>query len=50
MNTNVRAQTFDEKVAEDFMFFLASFKENFDALKSDREKEICQVNKKKNKL
>ncbi|VVC37441.1 Hypothetical protein CINCED_3A006598 [Cinara cedri] len=32
----------DEKVEEDFVFFLDHFQESFDSLKSERDKEICQ--------
>jgi hypothetical protein len=33
----------DEKVNEDYLFFLEYFKESFDGLKSEAEKEICNV-------
>lgn len=36
-------QNFDEKVQEDFLFYLEHFKEAFDGLKSDCDKEICKV-------
>lgn len=36
-------QNFDEKVQEDFLFYLEYFKEAFDGLKSDCDKEICKV-------
>lgn len=41
---NKTVLTFQEKIDEDFLFFLEHFKESYDALKSDCEKEICQVN------
>jgi len=36
-------QTIEEKVEEDFLFFLEHFKEAFDTLKSESDKEICKV-------
>lgn len=36
-------QNFDEKVQEDFLFYLEHFKEAFDGLKSEIDKEICKV-------
>lgn len=36
-------QTFEEKVEEDFLFFLEHYREAFETLKSEGEKEICKV-------
>lgn len=36
-------QDFNEKVEEDFLFFLEHYKEAFDGLKSESDKEICKV-------
>jgi hypothetical protein len=33
----------DVKVDEDYLFFLEYFKESFDGLKSEADKEICNV-------
>lgn len=35
--------TIDEKISEDFLYFLSFFKESFDTLKRDSQKEICKV-------
>jgi len=37
-------QNFDEKIQEDFLFYLEHFKDAFDGLKSESDKEICRVN------
>jgi len=41
--TNIVIQSFENKLQEDFLFFLEHFKEPFDALPSDSEKEMCKV-------
>jgi len=43
MSNKVESLTFEEKVEEDFMYFLEFYKEAFDTLKTDRERDICQV-------
>jgi len=43
MVTNVSSLTFEIKVEEDFMYFLEHYKESFDTLRSDHEREICEV-------
>lgn len=42
MNTGI-VQNIDDKIEEDFLFFLEHFKGAFDGLKSNCEKEICEV-------
>jgi len=43
MSTNAVLLTFEEKVDQDFMYFLEFYKEAFDTLKTDHERDICQV-------
>jgi len=44
MSTNVVPNlTFEEKVNQDFMYFLEHYQESFDTLKTDHERDICQV-------
>jgi len=39
----VQQLSIEEKINEDFLFFLEHFKAAFDSLKSESEKEICKV-------
>lgn len=43
MTGKVQQQNIEEKTIEDFLFFLVHFKEAFDSLKSESDKEICKV-------
>ncbi|XP_050426955.1 uncharacterized protein LOC126837169 [Adelges cooleyi] len=40
--TDANTPTTDEKISEDFLYFLGFFKEAYDSLKKDGEKEICK--------
>ncbi|KAE9524396.1 hypothetical protein AGLY_015233 [Aphis glycines] len=42
MTGKVQQQNIEEKTIEDFLFFLVHFKEAFDSLKSESDKEICK--------
>lgn len=44
MTTPVK-QPMEEKIEEDFLFFLEHFKESFDAMQSECDKELCKVTK-----
>lgn len=42
MSTGIVSES-DQKLEEDFLFYIEHFKSAFDGLKSDCEKEICEV-------